>query len=307
MAASRAGGACVDAGMRSGAKISDDAVHPEKPRLLILYSYFLFVPVLISLFETLLQFPVTSKSSILVSLAFAMAFTIPGTFLAWLATMLLARAPGARSLGLPLLLVAGYAANILVFSPFYRLVYEAASQVLPYMREVTIMRHHSSGWPQVTAFLMANLPAVLVWTAMNMYFIDRFGFPAFGLGDDDRKSTFAPAADAPLGHQLPDFCRALSIGDLSALWSISAEEHYLRLTGTFGVRVIRHSFNSALEQLPPALCLQVHRSHWVAFGRVARIAAGKDVQLVLPDGTMIPVSKSYRRAVQLVEASLLAG
>lgn len=292
--------------MKSAANTYEDGFHQEQPRLSIFYSYFLFVPAFISLFETLLQFPITSKSNILVSFAFAMAFTIPGTFLAWFVTVLLARAPGVRSLGLPLLLVVGYTVNILVFSPLYRLVYEAASQALPYMREVTNMRHHSSGWPQVTAFLMANLPAVLIWTAMNLFFIDRFGFPDFGLSDNDKKSMSSPAGDAPIRHKVPDFCCALPIRDLSELWSISAEEHYLRLTGTFGVRLIRHPFNAALEQLPPDCGLQVHRSHWVAFGRVARIEGEKHVHLVLRDGTPIPVSKSYRRAVRLVEASLVA-
>ncbi len=96
------------------------------------------------------------------------------------------------------------------------------------------------------------------------------------------------------------------MGDLSELWSISAEEHYLRLVGAFGVRMIRHPLKAAIRQIPAACGVQVHRSHWVSFGRVAHILEGQDVQLVLVDGTTIPVSKSYRRAVQLVEAQLLA-
>ncbi len=292
--------------MKSAAKPFDKGFRQEKPGLTVFYGYFLVVPVLISLFETLLQFPITSKSNIFVSFAFAMAFTVPGTFLAWLATLVVARVPGARSLGLPVLLMAGYAVNLLVFSPFYRLVYEAAALALPHMQEVTHMRHHSSGWPRVTVFLLANLPAVLIWTAMNLLFMARFGFPDFGPSGAGDKVVFPPSQDAPVGTNIPDFCRALPIRDLSELWSISAEEHYLRLTGAFGVLVIRHPFNAALEQLPPDCGVQVHRSHWVAFGHAARIETDKDVHIVLRDGTLIPVSKSYRRAVRLVGPSLLS-
>jgi len=260
--------------------------------------YFLLVPVCISALETLLQFPVTSQGNLFLSFGFALAFGIPGTFLAWAVTMALARLPVVERLPVVALLVAGYALNILIFSPYYRLVYMTASEVLPHMREMASLRYDASGWPKFTVILLANLPAVLIWTVMNLVFMARTGFPALRVAVPVRAT-----AEAVQG--LPAFCRELNIGDLSALWSVSAEEHYLRLKGRFGERLIRHPFGAAIEQLPAECGVQVHRSHWVAFGRVVRIEGGTE-QLVLLDGTVIPVSRSYRRAVGLVEARLLA-
>jgi hypothetical protein len=132
---------------------------------------------------------------------------------------------------------------------------------------------------------------------MNLMFMARTGFPVL-------RGPAPPQARAEAERGLPPFVRELNIGDMSALWSVSAEEHYLRLKGSFGERLIRHRFGAAIGQLPPDCGVQVHRSHWVAFGRVARIEPGR-AQLELVDGTVIPVSRSYRRAVGLVEARLL--
>lgn len=266
--------------------------------------YFLVVPVCISALETLLQFPVTSQGNLFLSFGFALAFGIPGTFLAWATTMVLARLPVLERLPVAVLLVAGYALNILIFSPYYRLVYLTASEMLPHMREMASLRYDASGWPKVTVILLANLPAVLIWTAVNLVFMARTGFPVFR-ARGPVLALHGQEAQAQQERGLPAFCRGLNIGDLSGLWSVSAEEHYLRLKGSFGERLIRHPFGAAIEQLPPDSGVQVHRSHWVAFGRVARIEGGRE-QLVLVDGTVIPVSRSYRRAVGLVEAALLA-
>lgn len=307
---------CVDLNMASVIKTFEpggrgDAGHGKTGNQSTLLLYFLVVPVCISALETLLQFPVTSQGNLAVSFGFALAFTIPGTLFAWGTTMALARLPVVQALPVVALLVIGYGLSILIFSPYNRFVYEAASEMLPHMRDMASLRHDSSGWPQMTAFLLANLPAVLIWTAMNLVFMARTGFPHLRVQPVVARPGAEPSSPEPSGAELPGaelpaFCRGLNIGDLSELWSVSAEEHYLRLVGSFGVRMIRHPFGAAIEQLPANCGVQVHRSHWVAFGRVARIDSGRDVQLVLVDGTVIPVSKSYRRAVGLVEAALLA-
>ncbi len=295
--------------MASVAKLPVGEVRRETRDLTAVVLYFLVFPIGVSLGETLLQFPIANRDSLVLSFAFATAFTLPGTFFAWLATMVLARLPGLRRLPVVVLLVAGYALSITVFSPYNRYVHEVASQMLPHMRDVATIRHQSSGWWQIVVIMLTNLPMVLIWIVINLAFMARLGFPNFG------RVSAAPAP-LPVSERpalrlwanagVPDFCRDLGIGSLSELCYVSAEEHYLRVGSVIGVRVIRHPFKAAIEQLPAACGLQVHRSHWVAFGRVARIEGKKDVHLLLVDGTQIPVSKSYLQAVRLMEATLLA-
>lgn len=295
--------------MASVAKLPVGEARRETRDLTTVVLYFLVFPLCVSLGETLLQFPIATRDSLFLSFAFAAAFTVPGTFFAWAATMGLARLPGARRLPVVVLLIAGYALSITIFSPYNRYVHEVASQVLPHMREVATVRHESSGWWQVAVIMLTNLPMVLIWTVINLIFMARLGFPDFGRMI--AAPAAVPASEQPVARSwpdadVPDFCRDLGIGALSELCYVSAEEHYLRVGSAIGVRVIRHPFKAAIEQLPAACGLQVHRSHWVAFGRVARIEGQKEVHLLLVDGTQIPVSKSYLQAVRLMEATLLA-
>jgi hypothetical protein len=156
----------------------------------------------------------------------------------------------------------------------------------------------ASAWQEVLRFLFVNVPGAVIWIALNLLFIAKLGFPVYGRLREEMSTQ------APESSPLPDFCKGAAIGTLSDLWAISAEEHYLRLRGRFGTKMIRHSFGTALEQIPPDTGLQVHRSHWVAFGQVAGIETGKVSQIVLPDGGLIPVSGRYQEAVRLTEDRL---
>jgi hypothetical protein len=162
-------------------------------------------------------------------------------------------------------------------------------------------------WQHAERFLLINVPGMLTWTVLNLLFMEKFGFPFYRERRSDAHPAPAPApaipapmprADAGAVH--PEICDAAGIL-LDDLQAISAEEHYLRLHTRFGSRLIRHSFGAALAQMPDGAGLQVHRSHWVAFGKVRAVEHGKPVQLRLADGTAIPVSSSYHKAVLLTQ------
>jgi len=261
-------------------------------RPLHLVLFFVVAPVLVSCVETFLQLSMQVDADILTALGFALLFTVPGHVFAWAMTSLIARLPGASRLSLPLLLVLGYALSLLVFRPYNRFVYDLIPVAAPHMKTSL-----TSMWQDVARFLYVNVPGVIIWVGLNLLFIAKLGFPFYGV----RRPVETQAASAPA----PDFCRAAGIPALDTLWAISAEEHYLRLRGGFGERMVRHSFGAALEQLPARLGLRVHRSHWVAFGHGEVVDEGRGVRLA--DGTVIPVSSSYRQAVLLTEAALKAG
>jgi hypothetical protein len=255
-----------------------------------LFLFFVVAPVLVSLVETFLQLSMRVDGDILASLGFALLFTVPGHFFAWAMTMVIARVPGAARLPLPVLLMLGYALSIIVFRPYNRVIYDLVPVAAPHMKTIT-----TSLWQDVSRFLYVNVPAVVIWVGLNLLCIAKLAFPHYGARPETE------GRETP--EVLPDFCRAAGVLDGQDLWAVSAEEHYLRLRGRFGERMIRHSFGAALAQLPPRLGLRVHRSHWVAFGHGEVVDEGRGVRLA--DGTIIPVSSSYRQAVLLTQAALM--
>jgi hypothetical protein len=268
--------------------------------------FFGVAPLAVAVVETCLQFTVLPEGDPIIALGFAILFTVPGTFFAWLTTSLVARLPGADRLPVVMLLAIGFLGSLLIFRPYNMLVYEAVARAAPRMTEVATGQGEGHFSQSASRFLLVNGPGLLVWVALNLLFMGRFGFPLYGSSARTAPAVAGEAAGSARS-ELPEFCRAAGIADIADLWAVSAEDHYLRLHGSFGTRVIRQPFGAAIDQLPKASGLQVHRSHWVSFGRAVRIEPGKQIQIVLPDGTRIPVSSSYSKAVSLTETSLLSG
>ena len=79
------------------------------------------------------------------------------------------------------------------------------------------------------------------------------------------------------------------------LHAISSEDHYLRVHTSLGEALILMRLADAVRELASADGLQVHRSWWVAKQGVQdeKRADGRSL-LVLPSGTEVPVSRSYR-------------
>lgn len=79
------------------------------------------------------------------------------------------------------------------------------------------------------------------------------------------------------------------------LYAISSEDHYLRVHTSLGEELILMRLADAVRELEGAGGLQVHRSWWVANEGVTdeKRVDGRSF-LVLPTGTEVPVSRSYR-------------
>ena len=79
------------------------------------------------------------------------------------------------------------------------------------------------------------------------------------------------------------------------LHAISSEDHYLRIHTSLGEELILMRLADAVRELSAADGLQVHRSWWVAKAGVTdeKRVDGRSL-LVLPSGTEVPVSRSYR-------------
>jgi hypothetical protein len=112
-------------------------------------------------------------------------------------------------------------------------------------------------------------------------------------------------ADEPADRPpLPDIGTILFLSRLEPpfrghLAHAEAQEHYVRLVGDLDSRMILYRFNDVLHELPEALGMQVHRSHWVAYDAVKRLfREGTNLRLETSDGTIVPVSRKYATDVQ---------
>jgi hypothetical protein len=83
------------------------------------------------------------------------------------------------------------------------------------------------------------------------------------------------------------------------LLSLTAEDHYVRVTTALGSDLILCRLSDAIAEIGAEKGQRVHRSHWVAQGAVASVdrQSGKTA-LVLKNGESIPVSQSYLPALR---------
>ncbi len=85
---------------------------------------------------------------------------------------------------------------------------------------------------------------------------------------------------------------------------LKAELQYVRIVTTSREHLVLYSLRDAVAELPPSFGVQTHRSYWVAFAAVASFRhVGRQGDITLRDGTLIPVSRSRMKAVQ----ALLSG
>lgn len=104
------------------------------------------------------------------------------------------------------------------------------------------------------------------------------------------------AADNDERDPIAGFLERLPVKFRTAeLYAISSEDHYLRVHTSLGEELILMRLADAVRELSKVDGLQVHRSWWVAKTGVTdeKKADGRSF-LILPTGTEVPVSRSYR-------------
>jgi hypothetical protein len=107
-----------------------------------------------------------------------------------------------------------------------------------------------------------------------------------------------PDADAP-DAGLDRLQQALPPERRGAILALAAEDHYLRVFTDRGEALILKRFGDALADVAHLDGMRVHRSWWVARTAVAEVERDGDRLIVrLHDGVSVPVSRSYRLAVQ---------
>lgn len=81
--------------------------------------------------------------------------------------------------------------------------------------------------------------------------------------------------------------------------SMSMQDHYVEISTTLGSEMLLMRLGDAIDLLDGMAGAQTHRSHWVARGHVVSMAkAGRRHELMLSNGAKLPVSKSYKPAIE---------
>ncbi len=158
--------------------------------------------------------------------------------------------------------------------------------------EVWLITAAYADHPPRSADLPAYIePVAIVTLAMSalQYFMHR---------EPKQSHVFAPeqTAQIPAGafrERLPFRFRQAEI------YALSAEDHYLRVHTSAGETLILMRLYDAIRELEGIEGSQTHRSWWVAKDAVRDVRRGDGrVTLVLPDGVLVPVSRSYAKPLR---------
>ena len=129
-------------------------------------------------------------------------------------------------------------------------------------------------------------------TAINLFAIGVNSFFIIALDGLPTESKKKQLAGIRFLSRLPDHLGA-------DLLYLQMEDHYLRATTASGTGLILIRFRDALNELSDYEGMQVHRSWWVARNAVTRLnKQGRKIELLMKDGSIIPVSAAYRKAVE---------
>jgi hypothetical protein len=81
--------------------------------------------------------------------------------------------------------------------------------------------------------------------------------------------------------------------------AISVRDHYVDVQTGKGRSSLLMRFSDAMAEVDPAAGVQVHRSHWVAWGEIEAVEReGVKTYLKLKHGGRVPVSKNHREKLE---------
>ena len=127
---------------------------------------------------------------------------------------------------------------------------------------------------------------------------------AFAQQQTQPAPTTAPPAEPPEPHTAagPRLLARLDPAMRGRVIRLQMSDHYVEVITTAGRSSLLMRFADAIGELEGLDGLQVHRSHWVtrAAIRGAQRSRGR-ITLLLHDGALVPVSRTYQRAVEAMD------
>lgn len=109
-----------------------------------------------------------------------------------------------------------------------------------------------------------------------------------------------PAFTTPAPRPGSAFLARLPVETGRDLVSLTMQDHYIEVRTRTGSTLLLMRLSDAIRELDGVAGMQIHRSHWVARGAVARLIRDDGrMQVELVDGRRLPVSRSFAPDVRL--------
>ncbi|MCX7888742.1 MAG: LytTR family transcriptional regulator [Rhodobacteraceae bacterium] len=243
--------------------------------------------------------------------ALRQAFISPAPWLSWL------------SLTLALGVLAPFGTDVSC-TPLQRLYCFAAPVGLALLWGVTarvLVQHccpRLGYWEAALAVIAVScvlLPGPLVWLTPHITLIPRQDLPGYGeaalltavlgIGAAAVRWSLTPGAReagreaaAESGPKVPRLVERLSPELRGRVLRVRGRNHYVEVLTERGEARILLRLSDAIAELDGSDGLQVHRSHWVAAAAVVGSQkVGPKHELLLKDGSRVPVSRNYVEAV----------
>jgi hypothetical protein len=162
----------------------------------------------------------------------------------------------------------------------------------------------------------AVAPGAIVMTAITYAYDRLLGYPRLRYAAPAAPSAPVapgvspppplPPLEASAAAAAPQILERSRLPRDCEIWALTAEEHYVRIHSDRGTDLVRYRFADALEEMGAlGTGLQVHRSWWVRPDRVQSWTdRGRSLELLLRDGTRVPVSLAFRAATLAALAAL---
>jgi hypothetical protein len=162
----------------------------------------------------------------------------------------------------------------------------------------------------VTYFFIHAGRIVIIWVMVNYLFerfvgLPRYRYPVLAapdvlpLASNSEQTGNAVTSVVAEVQEVPAFLAKCSkVSSVEDLYSVSAEEHYVRIHTATGDELVYKRFSDAVMELEGLNGIRVHRSHWVAPYAVSGVVReGKRMFIKLADGSQLPVSRPYQAMV----------
>lgn len=170
---------------------------------------------------------------------------------------------------------------------------------LPYAGILALLAHgmnlllfpHWGGWQDLGFLFVVTLTVVLLIE------ISVFLVRAFLLKPREGAAEVSQDTVAEISTETR-FLRRLPLDKRAPLIRLEAQDHYLLVVTERGCDSLLLRLSDAEAELGE-VGLRVHRSHWIAFGKIQqhRRDKGRDF-LQMTDDCLVPVSRSYKASVQ---------
>lgn len=273
-------------------------------------SFFLGVPTLLAIYGVLNNIEALQVNGLGNTVIFYIAHAFVPWWVTCLSTRLIFICLARWQPAAPLLWVLGATLSSFVLIPYFALIGGVLSG-----------DQSPATYPiQAIDFGIHFLRAVFIWVLLNYLFerfigLPRYRYtsPALKNKSERRDASILPVDAQPEGSQtaqvgsieIPEFLlKTGKIDSVEDLYSISAEEHYIRVHTPTGDALVYKRFSEAVNELNEMNGIRIHRSHWVSpYAVNGVIRDGKRMAVRLKDGNELPVSRPYQSIVRSLASS----